>query len=86
MTKLSGARSACKAPDVPRRMIFKEYEQKYGKDRVIHIHSLYYLRASEEFVEKEIKEIKENDAVLQQKSIRMLKSFSLKYGLRYDIT
>jgi len=40
-----------------RRMIFKEYEQKYGKDRVIHIHSLYYLRASEEFVEKEIKEI-----------------------------
>lgn len=40
-----------------RRAVFKEYEQKYGKDRVVHIHSLYYLRASEEFVEKEIKEI-----------------------------
>lgn len=40
-----------------RRAIFKEYEQKYGKDRVVHIHSLYYLKASEEFVEKEIKEI-----------------------------
>lgn len=40
-----------------RRAIFKEYEQKYGKDRVVHIHSIYYLRASEEFVEKEIKEI-----------------------------
>jgi hypothetical protein len=40
-----------------RQAIFKEYEQKYGKDRVVHIHSLYYLRASEEFVEKEIKEI-----------------------------
>ena len=40
-----------------RRAIFKEYEQKYGKDRVVHIHSFYYLRASEEFVEQEIKEI-----------------------------
>ena len=40
-----------------RRAVFKEYEQKYGKERVVHIHSLYYLRASEEFVEKEIKEI-----------------------------
>jgi hypothetical protein len=40
-----------------RRAIFKEYEQKYGKDRVVHIHSLYYLRASEEFVEQAIKEI-----------------------------
>lgn len=40
-----------------RRAIFKEYEQKYGKERVVHISSLYYLRASEEFVEKEIKEI-----------------------------
>ncbi len=40
-----------------RRAVFKEYEQKYGKERAIHIHSLYYLRASEEFVEKEIKAI-----------------------------
>ncbi|ETZ04341.1 DUF2608 domain-containing protein [Holospora undulata] len=40
-----------------RRAVFKEYEQKYGKERAVHIHSLYYLRASEEFVEKEIKEI-----------------------------
>lgn len=40
-----------------RRSVFKEYEQKYGKERVVHIHSLYYLRASEEFVEKEVKEI-----------------------------
>jgi len=40
-----------------RRTVFKEYEQKYGKERVVHIHSLYYLKSSEEFVEKEIKEI-----------------------------
>jgi hypothetical protein len=40
-----------------RRAVFKEYEQKHGKERVVHIHSLYYLRASEEFVEKDIKEI-----------------------------
>ena len=40
-----------------RRALFKEYEQKYGKERVVHILSLYYLRSSEEFVEKEIKEI-----------------------------
>ena len=30
-----------------RRAIFKEYEQKYEKDRIVHIRSLYYLRASE---------------------------------------
>lgn len=40
-----------------RRAIFKEYEQKYGKERVQHINSLYYIKVSEEFVEPAVKEI-----------------------------
>ena len=39
------------------RAVCKKYQQKHGKDHIIHIHSLYHLRAGEEFVEKEIKEI-----------------------------
>ncbi len=39
------------------RAVCKKYKQKHWKDHIIHIHSLYHLRASEEFVEKEIKEI-----------------------------
>ena len=31
-----------------RRAISKEYEQKYGKDRIVHIRSFYYPKASKE--------------------------------------
>lgn len=40
-----------------RRPLFKEYETKYGKDRVIDIHSSYNLMAKSALVEPEIKDI-----------------------------
>ena len=43
-----------------RRAISKEYEQKYGKDRVVHIYSFYYLKASKESFCKSLWENKQN--------------------------
>jgi hypothetical protein len=63
-----------------RHAVFKEYEQKYGKDRVVHIHSLYYLRASEEFVEKEIKEIIRGLYVRKVRSIALTAMGTGKFG------
>jgi hypothetical protein len=54
-----------KARDI-RRAIFKEYEQKYGKERVEHIHALYMMKGNGALVEPAIKEI---IVELQQKNI-----------------
>lgn len=54
-----------KARDI-RRVIFKEYEQKYGKERVERIHALYMIKGNGALVEPAIKEI---IVELQQKNI-----------------
>lgn len=40
-----------------RREVFKEYEQKYGRERVEHIHALYMMKGNGGLVEPAIKEI-----------------------------
>lgn len=49
-----------------RRAIFKEYEQKYGRERIEHIHALYMMKGNGGLVEPNIKEI---IAELQQRKI-----------------
>jgi hypothetical protein len=67
-----------------KNMIFKEYEQQYGKARINAIHSLYWLKTTEDFVEQDIKEIILNLQKRKIPTIALTKVSREKYGYIND--
>lgn len=65
-------------------MLFKEYEQQYGKERIKAIHSLYWLKTTEDFVEQDIKKIILNLQKRKIPTIALTKVGTEKYGYIND--